>query len=166
MKRIARREGGTRTTTSEIGGGDPSRRRREMADRIRKVDYFKLEVPDKPGEGARVLKVLRDARVNLLAFSGFPRGRKTQMDFVPRNAAAFRKAMKRAGFLVSGKKPVFLIRGDDKVGAVYRVMETLGKAGINVTAIDAVSNGQGRYGAILWVKAKDVRKASSALGVS
>jgi len=137
-----------------------------MADWIRKVDYFKMEIPDRPGEGARVLKVLRDAGVNLLAFTGFPRGRKTQMDFVPRNTAAFRKAMKRAGFPVSEKKTVFLIRGDDKVGAVYRIMETLGKAGINVTAIDAVSNGKGLYGAILWVKAKDVRKVSKVLGVS
>lgn len=137
-----------------------------MADRIRKVDYFKLETPDRPGEGARILKVLKDARVNLVAFTGFPRGRKTQMDFVPRNAAAFRKAMKRAGFPVSGKQSVFLIQGDDKVGAVYRVMETLGKAGVNVTAIDAVSGGRGRFGAILWVKAKDVRKASVALRVS
>jgi len=137
-----------------------------MADWIRKVDYFKMEIPDRPGEGARVLKVLRDAGVNLLAFTGFPRGRKTQMDFVPRNTAAFRKAMKRAGFPVSEKKTVFLIRGDDKVGAVYRIMETLGKAGINVTAIDAVSNGKGLYGAILWVKAKDVGKVSRVLGVS
>ena len=88
------------------------------------------------------------------------------MDFVPRNTAAFRKAVKRAGIQVIGKNPAFLIQGDDKVGAVYRVMETLGKAGINVTAVDAVSDGKGRYGAILWVKAKDVRKASRALGVS
>lgn len=137
-----------------------------MTDRIRKVDYFKLETPDRPGEGARVLKVLKDARVNLMAFTGFPRGRKTQMDFVPRNASAFRKAMKRAGFQVSGKQFVFLIQGEDKVGAVYRVMETLGKAGINVTAVDAVSAGKGSFGAILWVKAKDVRRASVALGVS
>ncbi len=137
-----------------------------MADRIRKVDYFKLETPDRPGEGARVLKVLKDSRVNLVAFTGFPRGRKTQMDFVPGNAAAFRKAMKRAGFQISGKQSVFLIQGDDKVGAVHRVMETLGKAGINVTAVDAVSGGKGRFGAILWVKTKDVRKASMALGIS
>ena len=78
-----------------------------MADRIRKAEYYKLETTNRPGEGARVLKVLRDAKVSLLAFTGFPRGRRTQMDFVPRNGAAFRKAMKRAGLWVSGKKTVF-----------------------------------------------------------
>jgi len=67
-----------------------------MADRITKAEYFKLETPNRPGEGARVLKVLRDAKVNLVAFTGFPKGRKAQMDFVPTNAAAFQKAMKKA----------------------------------------------------------------------
>jgi len=137
-----------------------------MADRIRKIEYFKVVTPDRPGEGARVMRALKEGRVNLAAFTGFPRGKKAQMDFVPLNAAAFRKAMKRAGIQISGKQSVFLIQGDDKVGAVYRVLETLGSAGINVTAVDAVSGGKGRYGAILWVKPGDVRKASAALGVS
>lgn len=137
-----------------------------MADRIRKIDYYKVVTPDRPGEGARVLQALKEGKVNLAAFTGFPRGKKTQMDFVPRNAAAFRKAMKRARIQISGKQSVFLIQGDDKVGAVYRVLETLGSAGINVTAVDAVSAGKGRYGAILWVKARDIRKASAALGIA
>ena len=137
-----------------------------MADRIRKAEYYKLETSDRPGEGARVLKVLRDAKVSLLAFTGFPRGRKTQMDFVPRNGAAFRKAMKRAGLRVSAKKTVFLIQGDDRVGAIHKVMDMLGKAGINATAIDAVTDGKGHYGALLWVKAAHVRKAAKVLGTS
>ena len=137
-----------------------------MADRIRKAEYYKLETPDKPGEGARVLKVLRDAKVSLVAFTAFPRGRKTQMDFVPRNGAAFRKAMKRAGLRVSAKKTVFLIQGSDRVGAIHKVMDMLGKAGINATAIDAVTDGKGHYGALLWVKAADVRKAAKVLGAS
>ena len=137
-----------------------------MADRIMKADYFKLETPNRPGEGARVLKVLRDARVNLLAFTGFPKGGKTQMDFVPSNAAAFKKAMRKAGLHVSGKKAVFLIQGSDRVGSIHRVMEKLGNAGINATAVDAVTGGKDRYGAILWVKAEDVRKAAKVLAVS
>lgn len=137
-----------------------------MADRILRAEYYKLETPNRPGEGARVLKVLRDAKVSLLAFTGFPRGRKTQMDFVPGNAAAFRKAMKRAGMPVTGKKTVFIIQGSDRVGAIHDVMAMLGEAGINATAIDAVTDGQGRYGALLWVKAADVRKAAKVLKAS
>jgi len=35
-----------------------------------------------------------------------------------------------------------------------------------VTAIDAVSVGEGRYGAIFWVAPKDVKKAAKVLGAS
>ena len=35
-----------------------------------------------------------------------------------------------------------------------------------ITAMDAVAAGQGRYGAILWVKPRKVRKAAEILGAS
>ena len=44
-----------------------------MADTVQRVQYFYTEVPDKPGEGARVLSVLKEAGVNLLASQAFPK---------------------------------------------------------------------------------------------
>ena len=67
-----------------------------MADTIRVVEYFYVETSNTPGVGAAMLATLRDARVNLLAFSGFPSGRRAQIDFVPEDAAAFRAAAKAA----------------------------------------------------------------------
>ena len=136
-----------------------------MADATRLVDYYYTMVPDKPGEGAQVLKVLRDARVNLLAFSAFPSQRKSQADFVPADPAAFVAAAKAAKLKLKGPKKVFLIDGDDRVGALSEVMAKLGAAKVNVTAVDAVCSGMGRYGALLWVKPKDLKKAAAALGV-
>jgi predicted amino acid-binding ACT domain protein len=74
--------------------------------------------------------------------------------------------MKKAGIAVGEKKTVFLIQGDDKIGAVAEVMGKLGKAGINVTTIDAVATGKGRFGAILWVKPADVAKTAKILRAS
>ena len=68
-----------------------------MADVIRKVDYYKAQVQNKAGEGARILWALRGEGINLLFFTGFPRGRKSQLDFVPANGPAFRKAAKALG---------------------------------------------------------------------
>ena len=68
-----------------------------MADIIRKVDYFKAQVQDKAGEGARILSALRGEGINLLFFTGFPRGRKAQLDFIPENGPAFQKAAKALG---------------------------------------------------------------------
>lgn len=41
-----------------------------MAEQIQHVEYFYTEVPDKPGEGAKVLGRLKEAGINLLAFVG------------------------------------------------------------------------------------------------
>jgi len=136
-----------------------------MADATRVVDYYYTMVPDKPGEAARVLRALRDARVNLLAFTAFPSQRKTQADFVPADPAAFVAAAKAAKLKVKGPKKVFLIDGDDRVGALSEVMAKLGAAKVNATATEAVCSGMGRFGALLWVKPKDLKKAARALGV-
>ena len=133
---------------------------------VRKVDYFYIEAPNKPGEGARALEALRDAGVNLLAFSGFPQGRKAQIDFVPDDVAKFKAAARKAGLKISAVKKGFLIQGEDRPGVVAGIMSKLAAADINVTAIDAVAAGEGRWGAILWVKPPDVAKAAKALGVS
>ncbi len=137
-----------------------------MAETVRKVDYFYIETANKPGEGAKVLGALRDAGVNLLAFTGFPSGRKAQIDFIPQDTVAFKAAAKKAGLKLSPKKTGFLIQGEDRVGAIADIEGKLAAANVNVTAMDAVSAGEGRYGAILWVKPTDVRKAAKVLGVS
>lgn len=129
---------------------------------VRKINYFVASVPNKAGAAAHALNALRD--VNLLAFTGFPAGRGAQLDFIPQNAAVFKAAAKRAKLKLRVKQGGFLIQGGDRAGAIARVMSRLAAAKINVTAIDAVCAGGGRFGAILWVKPKDTAKAAKALG--
>jgi hypothetical protein len=135
-----------------------------MADSVQRVEYFYVQVPNRPGEGARYLGALAEARINLLAFSGFPEGRGAQLDFVPADPKAFRQFARKAKWKVTGPKRAFMISGEDRVGAVAGMHRTLSAAGINVTAIDAVCAGGGRYGAILWVPPRDVTKAAKLLG--
>lgn len=134
-----------------------------MARKVRKVNYFAMNVSNRPGQAARVLEVFAQDGVNLLAFTGFPNGRGAQMDFIPENTAEFVAAARRAKLGVKPKKQGFLIQGDDQPGAIADVMMKLAATKINVTAVDAVCAGKGRYGAILWVKAKDVSKAAKTL---
>ena len=136
-----------------------------MTDVIRKVDYFKAQVPDRAGEGARILSALLGEGINLLVFTGFPRARKTQLDFIPENGPAFRKAAKKAGLAVT-KKTAFLVQGQDRPGAIAGIVSRLADAGVNIIALDAVAAGEDRYGAILWVKPAEVRRAAKALGAA
>ena len=137
-----------------------------MADTVRRIQYFYVEAPDKPGEGAKLLTMLKEAGVDLLAFSGFPKGRRAQIDFVPVDPAAFRAAARKAKLKLAGPKTAFLAQGEDRPGVVAELTAKLAEAKINVTALDAVAAGAGRYGAILWVKPGDVTRATRVLGAS
>ncbi len=67
---------------------------------------------------------------------------------------------------MTGPRRVFLVDGDDRRGAIAALLDKLAAAKINVTAVDAVSSGMGRYGALIWVKSKDLQRASTALGAA
>jgi hypothetical protein len=134
-----------------------------MAEQIQRVPYFYTEVPDKPGEGAKVLGVLKQAGINLLVYVAFPKGRRAQLDFVPVDQAAFKEAAKRAKIKLVGPKTGFLIQGDDRAGAIADIVSKLSGAKINITALQGIAAGAGRYGAILWVKPRDVNKAAKVL---
>jgi len=139
---------------------------RGMADDIRKIEYYDAAVADKPGEAARILTVLEQAGVNLIAFSGFPQGpRKAQLDFIAEDSAALKKAARAAGLTLGKKKAGFLVRGEDHPGAAAAIARELGEAGINVTSMQTICAGAGRFGGLFWVKPENVRKAAKVLGV-
>ncbi len=137
-----------------------------MPDKVRKAAYYVVEVPHQAGQGAKILSALKEAKVNLLAFNGFPiAGGKAQLDFVPENPDAFIAAMKGQDVKLSEQKNAFLIQGDDRAGAAAEILGKLAIQGISVTAGQAVAAGAGRWGMILWVSPADYTKASKALGV-
>ena len=135
-----------------------------MANRIRRVDYFKTMVPNRTGQGARALGKLKAAGVNLLAVLAFPSGGRAQFDLVPEDAAALRRAARKAGLQLGPRKTVFLIEGSDRIGVIAAVLQKLAKARINVRATAAARAGGGRYGGLLWVKPRDVGRTARALG--
>jgi hypothetical protein len=135
-----------------------------MADSVRKVDYFSMTISNKAGEGLKVLSVLADGDVNLLAFTGFPRGQRAQLDFIPEDTKRFAAVAKKAGWAMNPKKAGFLLQGEDRTGVLVDGLQKLADAGIKVTAMDAVTGGDGRYGALLWVKPENVAKAAKLLG--
>ena len=136
-----------------------------MADKIRRVDYFYLEVEDRPGEGARVLGKLKDARVNLLSLTAFPTGGgRAQLTVVPENPDAFLAAAKNARLAHSGRKECFLIHGGDHVGAACDLLKRLAESNINCVASNGCVATGGGYGFVVFVKPGDLGAAAKALG--
>ena len=131
----------------------------------KKYDHYSARIANKTGEGARVLKALGDAGVNFIAVWGYVKSSRIGiLEFIPEDGKVFAKAAKAAGLELGPKVAAFVVNGQDRPGAVAEALGSLGAAGINVVAAQAVCGGEGRYGAALYVAPADARKAAKVLG--
>src|SRR3990172_1963072 len=79
-----------RPRVARLGGRWP------IADSVRRVRYCYVMVPNRAGQGASVLSGLREAGVNLIAYTGFPaRGGRAQIDLVTEDMAGVRRAARK-----------------------------------------------------------------------
>jgi hypothetical protein len=134
-----------------------------MVDTVRKVEHFSTLVPNRPGQAFKVLSTLVSAGVDLLACTGTQRGRRAQIEVVPDDGAKLRRAARKAGLEFEARRTGYLIRGRDRPGALASHLAKLAEKQVNVTGIDALTAGRGRWGAIIWVDPDDVAKATQAL---
>jgi len=137
-----------------------------MAFRIRRVDYFYATIRDAPGEGYRLLTQFADLGVGLLAFLAVPVGpMRTQLTLFPEDTHKLQAAAKQAGLPLDGPHRALLVHGDDELGALVSIHEKLYEAGVNVYASSGVTDGQGSFGYILYVRPEKYEQAASALGI-
>ncbi len=137
-----------------------------MPDMVRRIQYFYVTVPDKPGEGLRILSLLEQHKVNLTAYLSFPAtAGQAQMDLLPEDPAALARAAREEGLQLSAAKSAFLVQGDDRPGVIADVAKKLCAAKINITATFATCAGRNRYGMVVWVPAADYERAARAIGV-
>lgn len=135
-----------------------------MSFSVKEVEYYYSLVANKPGEARKLLEFLSEKQVNLLAFTAFPEGEgQSQLDFFPTDPELLKQAAEDANIALVGPKKAFLIQGEDKVGTLYDFHLKLSNAGINIHASNAVVDGTGRFGYIIWVNPADYAEASKAL---
>lgn len=137
-----------------------------MANSIRKVDYFYITVKDRPGESYQILSQLADIGISLLAFTAVPTGPDTtQLTLFPEDSNLLLDFAERAGLSINGPNHAILVQGNDELGALTKVHESLFKAQVNVYASNAVTDGKGGYGYLIYVRPEDFDKAAQALGI-
>jgi hypothetical protein len=135
-----------------------------MGDEIRRVGHYTIDLENTPGAGARVLGLLRDGDVNLIAVWGYvTAGGKARLELVPDDAAGFDAAAKAGGLAVSEPTTAFYVIGEDRRGASFELFDRLAHAGVSVVAAQAVADGRGRFGAVIFVDPADLQKAATAL---
>jgi hypothetical protein len=135
-----------------------------MADTVRSVAHYTVDIENEVGAGAKVLGRLRDSGVNLIAAWGYATGSgKAKLEVVPDDAGAFAAVAKTLGIALSAPVTVFYVTGADRRGALSETLEKLAAAKVGLEAAQAVSDGSGGFGAVLYVDAADVAAAGAAL---
>ena len=135
-----------------------------MAFTIRGVDYYYANVRDELGAAYRVLSQLAELGVNLLAFTAVPSGpTRAQLALVPDDSRKLVAEATAAGMPLDGPYHALLIQGDDELGALAEVHEQLVKAGVDIFASSGVTDGQGSFGYLIYVREDQFEKAVRAL---
>jgi predicted amino acid-binding ACT domain protein len=121
-------------------------------------------VKDRPGESYRMLSLLAEQGVDLMAFNAVPLGgENTQVMLYPADSALFLSAAARAGLVPTGPQHAFLITGDDRLGACAEIHRKLAEAGINVFSSGGVTDGRGGFGYLIHVRPEDYERAARVL---
>ncbi len=135
-----------------------------MATTIKQVQYFYTTTADRPGEGFRVLSLLADIGINLLAFTAVPSGpMRTQLTLFPEDPARMKNEGERAGLRLEGPNSALMVQGDDKLGALAEVHRKLYEAEINVYASSGIADPNGSYSYIMYVQQSEMDKAIQLL---
>jgi hypothetical protein len=137
-----------------------------MAYRIRRADYFYTTVKNEPGEACGLLTQLAELGINLLAFTAVPVGPvRTQLSLFPEDGDKLAVEAQRAGIVLDGPHPALLVQGDDELGALAGIHKRLAAANVNVYASSGVTDGQGSYGYVLYVRPEEYEQALGILGL-
>lgn len=131
--------------------------------KVRRVTYFMANLEDKTGELLKIMQGLKDKKIGVKGLWGFgTHSGKAQLFVIARKVERLRKCWQKSGLLAE-EGTGFLIRGDDKTGAMIESLQALADSGVNIHAVDAIA-AKGGYVSFVWVRPEDVEKAAEALG--
>ena len=131
---------------------------------VRSVEYFYTRVEDEPGRAYGLLANLASEDINLLAFSAVPYGpNHVELTIFPDRSEDFERVARKLGWVLTGPQHACLIQGDDHLGALAEIHKRLRDANVNIYASTGVTDGEGRYGYVIYVKEEDHQTAAKAL---
>jgi hypothetical protein len=122
--------------------------------RWKRLADFWINLPDRPGELARLAARLREADVNLLGLWGYgAENGRARFYCVPESAEQFRN-FARSAELPIREGVTFYLTAADRGGMLVQTLENIARANVNLLAIQAVAI-QGEFGCFLWADERD-----------
>lgn len=127
--------------------------------KVSKTTQIRVTAADKPGQLAKVLKMIADAGVNGIAYAGYVVEGKGHIMIVTADNAAVMPLLKQAGYEVR-EEPVVLVVDADRRGNAMALADRIAKANVNLTEAYATAAG-GEYATVL--RTADVDQLLAAL---
>jgi hypothetical protein len=135
-----------------------------MSIRVRPVEYFYTRVENDPYRAYELLAQLASEDISLLAFSAVPFGpNHVELTIFPERGGNFQALAAKLGWTLTGPQHAILIQGDDHLGALAEIHKKLHVAAVTIYASSGVTDGQGRYGYVIYTKEEDHLSAANAL---
>ena len=115
-----------------------------------RTSQLTLSLASKPGTLAAVARTLSDAGVNVTALSAAEASGRGKIKLLVNDAVRAKRALRKAKYRVN-EEPAFVLRLQNKPGALARVTGRLAKERINIRSIYATTVGRGAAAVVLTV---------------
>lgn len=117
-----------------------------------------VEVPDKPGELAKLLGVLAAASINIDAMSANSGDGASYVSLLTDQPIKARQSLKKAGYSCS-QRTVIVVTVADKPGSFAALARRLGEAGVDIQSVVHLESIGDRVQLALGVDNRDVARA-------
>ncbi len=93
-----------------------------------------VDVPDRPGELAKLAAILGEAGINIDAISAESVGGRSYMSIIVNQPMQAREALMKSGYACTNRT-VLVVRLDDRPGALAALARRLGDAGVDIVSL-------------------------------
>jgi len=121
---------------------------------------FRIALPNRPGELAKLTKMLSKKGVNITTIAGLATGTTSTLAFLTEDESRAMSVLKEGKYKFKAT-PILMVRMSDKPGALARVAKKLGNQKINIEGVYLVTRSKKMAQVALCVK--DPTKAGAAL---
>lgn len=117
-----------------------------------------VELPDRPGELAKLARILGDSEINIDAISAESSGGRSYVSMIVNQPVQARDTLMKHGYPCSSRT-VLVVRIEDRPGALAQLSRKLGDAGVDILSMIHLGTVSGHAQLAIGVDSLDKARA-------